>query len=337
VLAVNISESVRIMDPILELKDVCKYFPISSGGILRRRWKMLKAIDGITFSIERASSFAIAGESGSGKSTAAKLILLIENLTHGSIQFEGRNVEQFGKKDVLWYRTRLQTVFQDAAASLSPRMRIKEIVAEPLEVQKRGLSKNELEEKTKDILRLVGLSASHVMNNFPHELSGGQKQRVAIARALILNPSFIVLDEPVSSLDVSIRAQILNLLADLQEKLGLTYLMIAHDLSTLKHVCDVIAIMYLGKIMEMGDTEEIYRNPLHPYTRALFAAMPRPEPGRIKEEPCVLGEIGSPLDLPSGCRFHPRCELVDQKCREQEPPMVEVASNHQVACYKWSI
>jgi oligopeptide/dipeptide ABC transporter ATP-binding protein len=325
------------MEPLLKVEEVYKYFAKSSGIFLRKDRKLLKAVDGVSFSIDRGTSFALAGESGSGKTTMARLILLLEGITRGSIFFEEKDLKQFTAQDTTWYRTRVQAVFQDASASLNPRMRIKDIVAEPIEIQKaaygNALSRKEIRDKTEEMLRLVGLS-SLVMDNYPHELSGGQKQRIAIARAMILNPSLVILDEPVSALDVSIRAQILNLLADIQEKLKLTYFIIAHDLAMLGHVSARIGIMYLGKIVEMGDTQEVYENPLHPYTQALFSAMPLPDPTRIKEKPSLTGEIGSALDLPMGCRFSGRCGDVGARCRETEPPLVEVAPGHQMACHK---
>jgi oligopeptide/dipeptide ABC transporter ATP-binding protein len=323
------------MKPLLELKEVYKYFPISSGGFLRKKAKMLKAVDGVSFSIDEGTSFALAGESGSGKTTISRLVLLLEKPTKGSLIFEKKEIQQFAQQDMMWYRSRVQAVFQDAAGSLNSRMRIRDIVGEPMEVQNRRLSKKAIASKVEEILGLVGLSSA-VLDNYPHELSGGQKQRVAIARAMILNPSLVILDEPVSSLDVSIRAQILNLLADIQERLGLTYFIIAHDLAMLGHVSAQIGIMYLGKIVEIGNTEEIYSEPLHPYTRALFSAVPRPEPMRKREKASLSGEIGSALDLPEGCRFHPRCENAGSECREEEPPLLEAGPHHYVACHKLS-
>lgn len=316
---------------LLEVKDVTKHFPISTGGVLRKRVRMLKAVDGVTFSIDKGACFGIAGESGSGKTTIAKMILLLEKVTGGSILFDGKEINQLTYQERMWYRTRVQTIFQDAASSLNPRMRIKDIVSEPLVVHHKFMSKQETRAKTEEMLSLVGLGPVN-LNMFPHELSGGQKQRVATARAIILEPSLIILDEPVSALDVSIRAQILNLLADIQERHGLTYLIIAHDLAMLQHVTTSIAVMYLGKIMEMGDTEEVFTEPLHPYTKALFAAVPQSDPGRVEEVPALIGEIGNPLNPPSGCRFHPRCNQAGPKCGEKEPALKEVRPGHQLAC-----
>lgn len=321
-----------MLKPLIELQNITKYFPISTGSLLRRKYKMLKAVDGISFSIERGTCFGIAGESGSGKTTIAKLILLLETVTSGSAFFEGRNIKNFTKRDMMWYRTRVQTIFQNAASSLNPRMRIRDIVSEPLEVQPDRQPKKAIQVKTEKMISLVGLNPD-TLRMYPHELSGGQKQRVAIARAIILEPSLVILDEPVSALDVSIRAQILNLLADIQEKQGLTYLIIAHDLAMLQHVTNQIAVMYMGKIMEMGNTDKVFSDPLHPYTKALFSAVPRPEPGRVKETPALSGEIGSSLDLPPGCRFHPRCPVARPECSKVELPIMEVSPNHQVACH----
>lgn len=325
------------VEPLLELRDVFKYFSKSSGGLFHRSVKKLKAVDGVSFSIDRGTSFALAGESGSGKTTVARLLLLLEKPTRGSILFEGRDLQQFTPQDTIWYRTRVQAVFQDASGSLNPRMRIRDIVGEPieiqLEVQHKTHARKAVDTEIEEILHLVGLGPA-VMNNYPHELSGGQKQRVAIARAMILNPSLVILDEPVSALDVSIRAQILNLLADIQERLGLTYFIIAHDLAMIGHVSARIGVMYLGRLVEMGHTEEVYSKPLHPYTKALFLAMPLPDPDRVKEKPSLAGEIGSALELPQGCRFHPRCDYAGPECREGEPSLNEITPTHQVACHK---
>jgi oligopeptide transport system ATP-binding protein len=318
---------------LLELHNVVKYFPISVGGVLRRKYKMLRAVDDVSFSIGKGACFGIAGESGSGKTTIAKLILLLEKITSGSILYEGKDVQHLTQQDTMWYRSSVQTIFQDAASSLNPRMRIGNIVGEPLEVQRDNkLSKSAIRARAEEILHLVGLGFDN-LTKYPHELSGGQKQRVAIARAVILEPSLVILDEPVSALDVSIRAQILNLLGDIQDKQGLTYLIIAHDLAMLQHVTTHIAVMYLGKIMEMGNTEEVFDNPLHPYTKALFEAVPQPEPGRVKQTSALSGEIGNPLDPPPGCRFHPRCRFAIADCRQIAPPLREVSTGHQVACH----
>jgi oligopeptide/dipeptide ABC transporter ATP-binding protein len=321
------------VEAFLDLKNVVKHFPIPVGGIVFRRYNMLKAVDDVSFSLNRRTCFGIAGESGSGKTTIARLILLLEKVTSGSILFEGKELQQLSQNDIMWYRSRVQTIFQDAASSLNPRMRISDIVNEPLEVQRsESLSKSAIDLRTEEILNLVGLGQDN-LSKYPHELSGGQKQRVAIARAIIMEPSLVILDEPVSALDVSIRAQILNLLADIQEEQGLSYLIIAHDLAMLEHVTNEIAVMYLGKILEMGDTEQVFSNPMHPYTKALFEAVPQPVPGRIKKNAALTGEIGNPLDPPPGCRFHPRCVDAKAECRLREASLTEVGPGHQVACH----
>lgn len=320
------------METLLELRNVVKQFPVPAGGVIRKRFKTCKAVDDVSFSVEKGACFGIAGESGSGKTTVAKLILLLERLSSGSILFQGKGIKDLSRQDLLWYRSNVQTVFQDAASSLDPRMRIKDIVSEPLEVQKgRALSKQAINARTEEILGKVGLGSDY-MNKYPHELSGGQKQRVAIANAIILNPSLVILDEPVSALDVSVRAQILNLLADIQEREKLTYVIISHDLATLEHVTTHVAVMYLGKIVEMGTTEQVFGNPRHPYTKALFRAVPRPEPGRVRESAVLEGEIGNPIAPPPGCRFHPRCPHCSDNCRHTAPVPCQVSPGHWVAC-----
>lgn len=320
------------METLLELRNVVKHFPVPAGGVIRRRYKICKAVDDVSFSVEKGACFGIAGESGSGKTTIAKLILLLEKLTSGSIIYEGKDIQDLSGQDLMWYRSCVQTIFQDAASSLNPRMRLRDIVSEPLEVQKgKVLSKNAIYARTEEILGKVGLGPDNLCK-YPHELSGGQKQRVAIAYAIILEPSLVILDEPVSALDVSIRAQILNLLADIQEKESLTYIIIAHDLAMLQHITTHIGVMYLGRIVEMGKTEEVFSNPLHPYTKALFAAVPQPTPGKARKTAELKGEICSPIDPPSGCRFHPRCPHAIAECREKPPLLLDVAPGHQVAC-----
>jgi oligopeptide/dipeptide ABC transporter ATP-binding protein len=293
---------------------------------------MCKAVDDVTFSVEKGARFGIAGESGSGKTTLAKLILLLEQPTNGSILYEGKDVHSLTGDGLKWYRNNVQTIFQDAASSLDPRMRIKDIVSEPLEIQRgRELTKRDIQVKAEEILGRVGLGAD-ILRKYPHELSGGQKQRVAIAIAIVLEPSLVVLDEPVSALDVSIRAQILNLLADIQEKENLTYVIIAHDLAMLEHITTHIAVMYLGRIVEIGETEEVFGNPKHPYTKALFAAVPQPTPGKARKTTVLKGEISSPIDPPTGCRFHPRCPHARADCGQTAPSLCYVGRGHQVAC-----
>jgi oligopeptide/dipeptide ABC transporter ATP-binding protein len=320
------------MAPLLEVTDAQKYFKVHSGGVIRRKYKWCKAVDGVSFTVEKGDCFGIAGESGSGKTTLVNLILLTEKLTSGSITFSGKDVAGLHRHDLMWYRRSVQTVFQDAGRSLSPRMRIGDIVGEPLLVHARGRADRKvIKEKVQRILCAVGLGTA-AMHRYAHELSGGQKQRVAIARAVVLEPSLVILDEPVSSLDVSIRAQILNLLADIQEEHDLSYIIVAHDLAMLRQVTHRIAVMYLGQIVEMGDTELVFANPLHPYTRSLLAAMPLPEPGRKRKAAVLRGEIANAIDPPPGCRFHPRCPQSCSECSQNQPVLREIEPGHLVAC-----
>ncbi len=315
-------------EPLLELRDVTRVFAVHSGARLRSRPLSLRAVDGVSLAVWASTSYGIAGESGSGKSTLARLVLLLDRPTSGSLVFEGRDLATLDRAGLAWYRSRVQAVFQDATASLSPRMRVRDLIAEPLDSQRR-VTRRETERRVLDLLAEVGLP-ERVLRQFPHQLSGGQRQRVAIARALILEPSMIVLDEPVSALDVSIRGQVLNLLADLQERKNLTYLLIAHDLALLRHVTDQIAVMYLGRVVEEGDTEILLADPEHPYTRALLDAAPH----RHRRPVGVpLDETGSPLDLPVGCRFHPRCPLAADVCRADEPRLRELGPTHRAACH----
>lgn len=320
------------METILELRNVVKYFPVLAGGVIRRRYKTCKAVDDVSFSVERGACFGIAGESGSGKTTIAKLVLLLERLTGGDILYEGKGIKELSGQDLMWYRSKVQTIFQDAGSSLDPRMRIRDIVSEPLEVQRgKELGKRAIYARAEEMLGKVGLGPD-TLQKYPHELSGGQKQRVAIATAIILEPSLVVLDEPVSALDVSIRAQILNLLADIQERENLTYVIIAHDLAMLEHITTHIAVMYLGNIVEIGRTEEVFGNPKHPYTKALFAAVPQPTPGKARQAVVLEGEIGNPIDPPPGCRFHPRCPQARIQCGQTAPTLREIGGGHLVAC-----
>lgn len=320
-------------ESLLDLQSLVKYFPIPAGGLLRRKYHMLKAVDDVTFSIPRGTCFGIAGESGSGKTTINRMVLLEEKPSSGKILFEGRDINSFRRKETLWYRARVQPVFQDASSSLDPNMRIVDIVSEPLVILHKGIPRSVIRTRAEEILSLVGIG-SESLRKYPHEMSGGQKQRVAIARAIIMDPSLVVLDEPVSSLDVSIRAQILNLLADLQTQRRLTYLIVAHDLAMLRQVTARIAVMYLGKIMEVGETERVFANPSHPYTKGLLQAVPRPIPRRQKERPALYGEIPDPLNPPRGCRFGPRCEERIPGCDEFDPPLARLSAEHLVSCRK---
>jgi oligopeptide transport system ATP-binding protein len=317
---------------ILQVQNLTKHFPITKGLIFMKQIGAIKAVDGVDFTISKGETFGLVGESGCGKTTTSKLILLLETITSGSILFEGHDIGKMSDLEHKRYRSQVQAVFQDPYSSLSPRMRVGSIIAEPLIVNTE-FTRNEIREKTADILNVVGLQADHA-ERYPHEFSGGQRQRIAVARALALNPKLILLDEPVSALDVSIRAQIMNLLKEIQEQFGLTYLLIAHDLAVVKHMSDRIGVMYLGKLVETATSEELHRNPLHPYTQALFSAALPSHPDNRKEGIILSGEVPSPLHIPPGCRFHTRCPVADKECLEEIPLLQEVSSGHHVACHR---
>ena len=309
------------MTPLLQLEDVACHF--------RTRGGVLKAVDGVSLQVTRGETFALVGESGCGKSTLATLILRLNPLAGGRVLFAGEDVGSLKGGDLKRYRSRVQVVFQDPYSSLNPRLKVKTILAEPLLAH--GSTRREVAAKVERALSLVGLPSS-AGSLYPHEFSGGQRQRIAIARALILEPDLVVLDEPISALDVSIRAQILNLLQDLQTNLGLTYLLIAHDLALVEHVADRVAVMYLGQIVETGPKADLFDNPRHPYTQALLAAVPRPDPRAPRASGQVHGEIASALKPPSGCRFHPRCPRCMDVCRQQTPAFT-AAGRHAASCH----
>ncbi|MCI0879536.1 MAG: ATP-binding cassette domain-containing protein [Chloroflexi bacterium] len=321
----------EVAEVLLEVRDLKKYFPVTSGLLLGRVRGWVKAVDGINFTIAPGETLGIVGESGCGKTTTAKLILAQEAVTGGSIEFRGRDVASLRKGDLMDYRKSVQIVFQDPFSSLSPRMRVGDIIGEPVEVHT-NLSKQGVRNRVGEVMELVGLPPDDA-RLFPHEFSGGQRQRIAIARALSTEAQLIVLDEPVSALDVSIRAHILSLLEELQRTLGVSYLFIGHDLAAVAHISHRIVVMYLGKIVEIAESLEVCSNPLHPYTRALFAAALPSHPDDEREDLVISGEVPSALDPPSGCHFHPRCPFVMAECSKDEPQLVEAASEHWVSCH----
>ena len=318
-------------DVILEVKDLKKYFPIK-GGMFNRVMGQVKAVDGVSFKLRRGHTMGLVGESGCGKSTTGRTILrLAGEKTGGEVLFNGREVYDLSAKEMHDMRTKMQIIFQDPYSSLSPRLPISEIVGEAVR-EHNLVPKNELNDYIDQVMEECGLQPYHKMR-YPHEFSGGQRQRICIARALALNPEFIVCDEPVSALDVSIQAQIINLLHDLQEERGLTYLFISHDLSVVEHISDAVGVMYLGGMVEYGYTSDIFRNPLHPYTKALFSAIPIPDP-KAKQNRIVLeGSIPSPANPPKGCKFHTRCPFAKDCCREVVPEQRELEPGHFVSCH----
>jgi len=319
--------------PLLQVRGLAKHFPVSEGVLLSRAVGEVKAVDGVDFTIDRGETLGLVGESGCGKTTTGRCILRLENPTAGQILFDGRDVSQLRGGDLVALRRRMQVIFQDPYSSLNPRMKVGDIVAEPIKVH--GLERNSARRRTRvgELLSMCGLDPRFA-DSYPHEMSGGQRQRVGIARALSLEPEFIVCDEAVSALDVSIQAQVVNLLEDLRERLGLTYLFIAHDLSVVRHLCQRVAVMYLGRIVEMATSDELFDNPLHPYTQALLSAVPIPDPtveaSRAFNPP--RGEVPSPINPPSGCVFHPRCSLAVEACRRTRPALRELRPGHWVAC-----
>ena len=317
-------------EPLLQVRDLKKHFPVGNRLLGRERgW--VKAVDGISFTINRGETLGLVGESGCGKTTTSKLILAAEAPTAGAIEFEGRDIASLHGQELMEYRRRVQVVFQDPFSSLSPRMRVGEIIGEPIEAHEK-LHRRQVQSRVQELLELVGLRAD-MARLFPHEFSGGQRQRVAIARALSTNTRLVVLDEPVSALDVSIRAHIIRLLEDIQRRLGVSYLFIAHDLAAVSHLSQQTAVMYLGKLVEVADSLELCATPLHPYTKALFAASLPSHPDEPREEIVLSGEVPSPLNPPRGCHFHPRCPFVMPRCSEQEPKLLEQAPGHSVACH----
>ncbi|HOA70486.1 MAG TPA: dipeptide ABC transporter ATP-binding protein [Bacillota bacterium] len=317
-------------DVLLEVRNLKTYFPLKRG-LLGRPRGFVKAVDDVSFFIRRGETLGLVGESGCGKTTTGKSILRLIEPTSVEIIFEGQDLMGLNQNQMRKMRREMQLIYQDPYSSLNPRLTVGEIIAEPLVVHDL-LDRQGREERVRELLEVVGLSPDH-MYRYPHEFSGGQRQRVGIARALALNPKFIVCDEPVSALDVSIQSQILNLLVDLQKEFGLTYLFIAHGLAAVKHISDRVAVMYLGKIVEIADSQVIYDRPLHPYTQALISAIPVPNPKIQKERILLEGDVPSPVNPPSGCRFHTRCRHCFERCREEEPPLVDKGNGHLVACH----
>lgn len=317
---------------LIEVKDLKKYFPVKNSFIGSEK-KFVKAVDGVSFDIKKGETFGLVGESGCGKSTLGRSITRLYDITSGDIFFDGTNISKFNKKEMKQYNKRMQIIFQDPYSSLNPNMNVEELISEPLLLHSKLTKKDRLD-KIQHLLEMVGLKKAD-MEKFPHEFSGGQCQRIGIARAISTNPDFILCDEPISALDVSIQAQVVNMLEDLQKELGLTYLFVAHDLSMVRHISDRIGVMYLGNIVEISESNDLYNNPLHPYTKALLSAIPIADAkkAKISERQIIEGDIPSPIDIPSGCRFHTRCPYAKPICKEITPQMKEVEGGHSVACH----
>jgi oligopeptide/dipeptide ABC transporter ATP-binding protein len=318
---------------LVEVRGLKKYFPVTSGFLLQRTVGQVKAVDGVSFAIRKGETFGLVGESGCGKSTIARCLLKLHESTEGAMLFEGADIEQLDARSTRTFRRRVQAIFQDPYSSLNPRMTVREIIGEPIHIHSETRDSAANAERVNELLELCGLPR-RLASRYPHEMSGGQRQRVGIARALALSPDFIVCDEPVSALDVSIQAQIINLLEDLRDELGLTYLFIGHDLSVVKHLCHRVAVMYLGRIVEIAESDELFDHPMHPYTRALLEAIPIPDPvaEQAREHQVLPGEVPSPLNPPAGCVFHPRCSLAVTACRQSVPELLEVRPDHWAAC-----
>jgi oligopeptide transport system ATP-binding protein len=316
--------------PLLEIRDVVKHYPIW-GGVLMRQVASVRAVDGVSLTIQPGETLGLVGESGCGKSTLGRLILRLEEPTCGDILFQGQSILGYDAKKMRTLRREMQIIFQDPFSSLNPRKNVAHIVGEPLFVH--GMKdRRQREARVLELLQVVGLKREH-MRRYPHQFSGGQRQRIGVARALALNPKLIICDEAVSALDVSIRSQVINLLQDLQEEFGLTYLFISHDLSIVEHISNRVAVMYLGKIVELADSETLYKTPFHPYTQALLSAAPVPDPKRKRNRIVLAGDVPSPIQPPPGCRFHTRCLFAKNICSQREPPLREVRPKHLVACH----
>lgn len=318
-------------EAVLEVKDLKVHFPVASGIFSKKQ--VVKAVDGVTFTIHKGETFGLVGESGCGKSTTGRAIVKLYEPTSGTILYEGNDVTKIKGSPLQEFRKNVQMIFQDPYASLNPRMTVGEIIREPMDIHSIFNSKEEREARVRELLEIVGLKPDHI-RRYPYEFSGGQRQRIGIARTLALNPNFIVCDEPISALDVSIQAQVINLLEKIQKEMGISYLFIAHDLSMVKHISDRIGVMYLGNLVEIGDSDDVYHRPLHPYTQALLSAVPIPDPmlARKKQRIVLEGELPSPIDIPSGCVFRTRCPYATQRCAEEKPQSITVG-NSQVSCF----
>jgi oligopeptide transport system ATP-binding protein len=319
---------------LVRVENLVKHFPITRGILVQRQVGAVKAVDGVTFDIHKGETLGLVGESGCGKSTTGRTIIQLYKATSGKVFLEDKELTNLKGEDLRHVRRNMQIIFQDPYASLNPRMTVGDIVGEPLEVHGIMSNRKERRQRVQELLSLVGLNP-YFINRYPHEFSGGQRQRIGVARALALQPKFIVCDEPISALDVSIQAQVVNLLEELQDQFDLTYLFIAHDLSMVRHISDRTAVMYLGKIVELTTREELYHNPLHPYTKALLSAVPIPDPiaERKRQRIILTGDVPSPVDPPSGCHFHPRCSYAQDICKESDPEWREIAPGHWVACH----
>ncbi|MDE0672453.1 MAG: dipeptide ABC transporter ATP-binding protein [Caldilineaceae bacterium SB0662_bin_9] len=319
---------------LLEVRDLKMHFPVTRGILIQRQVGSIRAVDGLDFDLIKGETLGLVGESGCGKSTTGRAILQLHRPTAGSVRFEGVELTETSGPDLRQMRRRMQMIFQDPYASLNPRMTVGSIVGEPLDVHQLGNSKTDRQERVRELLEIVGLNP-YFVNRYPHEFSGGQRQRIGVARALAVNPSFIVCDEPISALDVSIQAQVINLLEDLQRELQLTYLFIAHDLSVVRHISDRIAVMYLGKIVELAERTELYENPRHPYTEALLSAVPVPDPVvEAKRQRIILeGDVPNPASPPTGCNFSTRCPKAMDRCFQEEPEFRDVGDGHYAACF----
>ncbi len=320
---------------LVKVDNLKKHFPIMRG-VFRRQVGAVQAVDGVTFNIYEGETLGLVGESGCGKSTTGRVVLQLLDATDGSVEFKGRDLTSLSKSELRRERRHMQMIFQDPYASLNPRMTVGNIIGEPLKIQKLG-NASERKKRVQELLQVVGLNP-YFVNRYPHEFSGGQRQRIGVARALATNPDFIVADEPISALDVSVQAQVVNLLGDLRDQLGLTYLFIAHDLSMVRHISDRVAVMYLGRIVELSETNELFGHPLHPYTQALLSAIPMPDPDKEAERKRIIleGDVPSPANPPSGCRFHPRCRYATDICKEKDPEyrnLGEQGVKHWVACH----